>query len=276
MAAVVALALWAFLPSQPAISAVDGGKTVSAAQIAATYGPSVVQITTPVLPAQNLGASRSGRIVGSGFLATKDGVIVTSPAVVWGHADHGATTVTVSYQTSTGEVGSVPGIVWGVDPAVGIALIRVDPAKLPLPPVPLGDSDSLRDGEQVVALSAQSGVGISRAEGTVTHIHDWWDASSRNYHVGQFSEDVQFPVPATGGPIFDTSGHVIGVVGPFGVGSPGGRDAAVGFENVSVDPYAGGPWGSFDQDWQSEAIAIHQAVTAIGLFSRERPVSAGP
>ena len=57
---------------------------MSAAQIAAKYGSSVVRITTPLMPPSATGKTTPSRIVGSGFMATKDGLIVTSLAVVQG------------------------------------------------------------------------------------------------------------------------------------------------------------------------------------------------
>ena len=56
---------------------------MTAAKIADKYGPSVVRITTPLMPPSATG-EKPGRLVGSGFMASKDGFIVTSLAVVQG------------------------------------------------------------------------------------------------------------------------------------------------------------------------------------------------
>ena len=53
-------------------------KTMTPAQIAAKYGSSVVSITTPSMPPSATGKKKPSRIVGSGFMASKDGLIVTS------------------------------------------------------------------------------------------------------------------------------------------------------------------------------------------------------
>ena len=79
VAAVAALAIWAFAPAKTPSA---GPKTMTPAQIADKYGSSVVRITTPLMPPSATGKKKPSRIFGSGFMATKDGLIITSLAVV--------------------------------------------------------------------------------------------------------------------------------------------------------------------------------------------------
>jgi len=226
VAAVAALAIWAFAPSRTSGSAgaSDAPKIMTPAQIAAKYGSSVVRITTPVLPASATGTGKPGRIVGSGFMATKSGVIVTSTAVVQGKGPRNPMAVIVEYALPSGEYGKTTGRVWTSDESFGVALVVVDPRKVPLEPPPLGDSDSAVEGEQVVALGRQESMSPQMATGALTGRLEWQDMYTGNNHFLGLAHNVEFPagqasqpLAGVGGPLFDTSGHVIGVVGPYGV-----------------------------------------------------------
>ncbi len=64
-------------------------------------------------------------------------------------------TVTVEYALPTGEYGKATGRVLVHNEDSGVALIKVDPRKVPLKPLPLGDSDSITTGDWVMALGVQ-------------------------------------------------------------------------------------------------------------------------
>ena len=222
VAALLALTIWAFAPSKAPSNAVE---PMSARQIAAKYGSSVVRITTPVLPAAATGTGKPGRIVGSGFMASKEGVIVTSNAVVQGKGPNAPMTVTVEYALPSGEYGKVTGRVWRHNESFGVALIVVDPREVPLQPLPLGDSDSVATGERVVALGRQRSMSPQQATGVVTGMRMLNDMYTGNDHILGFDDDVKYPsgsssrpLAGVGGPLFDATGHVIGVVGPPGTG----------------------------------------------------------
>src|SRR5579872_3320361 len=80
--------------------------------------------------------------IGTGFLISKDGYLVTNEHVVRGAAD-------LRIRLYDGR--ELPACVVGADAAMDIALIKIDPAA-PLPVLPLGDSDAVRVGESVVAI----------------------------------------------------------------------------------------------------------------------------
>ena len=254
VALVVALAIVEFRPGHSA----SGSRTMSAAQIESAYGPSVVRITTPVLPASMAGTAKPARIVGSGFMVTRDGLIVTTPAVVEGHGGTlGSALVTVEYTTPTGVYGKTDGTVEGVDEGTGVALIKVDPRKVRLAPIPLGDSESLAIGQHVVALSAQREMDVSRAVGTITDLIRGHDVYSGNLMYVGIKDDVRFPATATGGPLMDAGGRAIGIVGPLGVG-------------------LAGTWGSYDLGWHQEAVTIKQAIGDITWFTKRGLANTSP
>ncbi|MEU2156603.1 trypsin-like peptidase domain-containing protein [Streptomyces sp. NPDC019396] len=136
--------------AQSAQSAVNG-TTVSqsskgtVAGVAAAVSPSIVEI----------GASTSaGQSTGSGVIITKDGEIITNNHVVSG-AD------TVKVTLSDGSTGTAE--VVGTDPDKDLALIKLRDAGEGLTPAALGDSGSLKVGDEVVAIGSPEGL-----TGTVT------------------------------------------------------------------------------------------------------------
>ena len=136
--------------------------------------------------------------MGSGFIATNDGLIVTSPAVVEGQGPMMPSLVTVEYALPTGQYGTARGEVGVVDEGTGIAIVKVDPRKVPLAPIPLGDSESLTQGQAVVALSAQREMDISCATGRLTALIKGTDIYSGNKITVGIYDDVKFPRPGDG------------------------------------------------------------------------------
>ena len=65
-------------------------------------------------------------------------------------------------------------------------------------------------------------------------------------------DDVDFPRPGVGGPIFDSSGHAVGFVGPVGVGLTG-------------------TWGGYDVRATQEAVPIKAAIGDLTWFSKHGP-----
>ncbi|MFD5429934.1 S1C family serine protease [Streptomyces sp. NPDC127084] len=114
------------------------------AGVAAAVSPSIVEIGA---------ATSAGQSTGSGVIITKDGEIVTNNHVVSG-AD------TVKVTLSDGSTGTAD--VVGTDPDKDLALIRLRDAE-GLTPATLGDSDSLKVGDEVVAIGSPEGL-----TGTVT------------------------------------------------------------------------------------------------------------
>ena len=257
VAAVAALAIWAFAPAKTPSSA---PKTMSAAQIAAKYGSSVVRITTPPMPPSATGKKKPSRIVGSGFMATKDGLIVTSLAVVQGKGMNTPATVTVEYALQSGEYGKVTGTVAIHDEGTGIAVVKVDPDRVPLSPLPLGTSGSLVANDKVAALGAQRNMSMQRASGVITSlgraVQDYYSGNAMT--LGLF-DDLKYPTSAggeplavIGGPLFDTTGRVVGVVGPLGVGD---------------NPSGGVVW-HYDGDVTQQAVAIDWATRIVTFASK--------
>ncbi|MCX4691952.1 S1C family serine protease [Streptomyces sp. NBC_01408] len=125
---------------------VSQSSTGTVSGVAEQVSPSVVRIDTGT-------ASGQGTGTGSGIVLTADGEIVTNNHVV-----NGATRIQVT--TSDGKKYSAK--IVGTDPDKDLALIKLQDAS-GLKPAELGDSGSLKVGEQVVAIGSPD-----RLTGTVT------------------------------------------------------------------------------------------------------------
>jgi serine protease Do len=138
--------------------------------------------------------------LGSGFIISKDGYILTNNHVI-DHADK----VTVRLQDRR----TLTAKVIGTDPTYDIALLKVD-AGGDLPAVSIGDSHNLKAGQWVLAIGSPFGFDYTVTQGIVS-------AVGRN--LGQrdqpYTSFIQTDVPInrgnSGGPLFDLQGRVVGV-----------------------------------------------------------------
>jgi serine protease Do len=152
--------------------------------------------------------------LGSGFIVDPAGYIVTNNHVV-----DGATKITVTLTDGT----TYPATVKGRDAKTDVALLKIDAPK-PLPFVAFGDSDKAREGDWVIAVGNPFGLGGTVTAGIVS-------AHGRDINEGPYDNFLQIDAPInpgnSGGPLFDQSGHVIGI--DSAIYSPTGGSVGIGF-----------------------------------------------
>ena len=157
---------------------------------------------------------RRGAAVGSGFIISADGFVVTNNHVI----ENADSIEIVLYDDQRLE-----GKVIGKDPKTDLALIKVKP-KRPLTPVKWGDSKIARIGDWVVAIGNPLGLGGTVTAGIIS-------ARSRNLRSGPYDDYIQTDAPInrgnSGGPLFDLKGNVIGV--NTAILSPSGGSIGIGF-----------------------------------------------
>ena len=100
-----------------------------------------------------------GLSTGSGFVLDDDGRIVTNAHVV-----SGVTDVQVTFPD--GQI--VPAQVIGKDEETDLAVLRVTTDRLDLRPLELGDSDSVRRGDRVVAVGNPTGFQATAGTGRIS------------------------------------------------------------------------------------------------------------
>ena len=168
------------------------------------------------------GRPRSANALGSGFVISEDGYIVTN-----NHVIDGADEIMIEFFDGK----ELPATLVGRDKNVDIALLKVE-ASGALPFVDFGDSDVARVGDWVMAMGNPLGQGFSVSAGII---------SARNRELsGAYDDFIQTDAAInrgnSGGPLFDMDGDVIGV--NTAIMSPTGGSIGIGFSMASkvVEP----------------------------------------
>ncbi len=165
---------------------------------------------------------RRSNALGSGFVISEDGYIVTNNHVI-AEADE----ILIEFFPGDGQpVKELVAKVVGTDEKTDIALLKVE-ASGPLQYVQFGDSDTARVGDWVIAMGNPLGQGFSVSAGIV---------SARNRALsGSYDDYIQTDAAInrgnSGGPLFNMSGEVIGV--NTAILSPNGGSIGIGFSMAS-------------------------------------------
>jgi serine protease Do len=137
--------------------------------------------------------------MGSGFLVHPDGYLVTNAHVV-----EGASQVQVRLASGRRLVGQVI----GRDSRVDLALVKID-APEPLPVLPMGDSETLRVGEFVIALGHPFGLEQTVSFGIVSRKGAPLLVAAPGFDFIQ--TDAAVNPGNSGGPLVNMAGQVVGV-----------------------------------------------------------------
>lgn len=135
--------------------------------------------------------------LGSGFILSRDGYVITNNHVV-----QDADEIVVSLQDRREFTAELV----GVDERSDIAVLKIDGDDLPA--VKLGDSNSLKVGEWVLAIGSPFGFDHSVTAGIVSAIGR--SLPNENY-VPFIQTDVAINPGNSGGPLFNLDGEVVGV-----------------------------------------------------------------
>jgi putative serine protease PepD len=156
-----------------------------------------------------------GQATGSGFVVSKDGLIVTNDHVV-----DGATQVQVKVGTS-GKAQDAT--VVGADPSRDLALLKVDASNLST--LSLGDSSSVGVGDPTYAIGNPFGLDHTLTTGIVSALQRSLQAPDGATISGAIQTDAALNPGNSGGPLLDSSGKVIGVNSQIQTGSSSGAEA---------------------------------------------------
>src|SRR5207302_6263579 len=147
----------------------SSGQRISINAIYRASAPGVVHIetTTKVQPTVDpffgnpFGTTQTQRALGSGFVIDKAGHIVTNYHVV-----HGASAIQVSFSNNE----RIKATLVGADPSTDIAVLKVNAKPRALRALPLGNSDTVRVGDQVIAIGNPFGLDRSVTAGIVSAV----------------------------------------------------------------------------------------------------------
>jgi S1-C subfamily serine protease len=159
---------------------------------------------------------------GSGFVIDKTGHIVTNYHVV-----RDSSTVTVSFSNRD----TVSADVVGTDPSTDLAVLRVETSASALTPLPLGDSDSVRVGDPVVAIGNPFGLDRTVTAGIVSALQRLITAPNRFTIDHVIQTDAPINPGNSGGPLINARGQVIGVNTQIetGTGTSASGNVGIGF-----------------------------------------------
>lgn len=172
-------------------------------------------------------AQQRAQGMGSGFIINKDGTILTNSHVV-----HGASKIKVVLHDDT-EYGAK---IIGTDPKTDVAVIQLldfDPAKIV--PLKLGNSDTVKVGNIVIAIGAPFGLKQTVTSGIVSAVNRnrLGSGELRSVMYQDFIQtDATINPGNSGGPLVNLDGEVIGINSAISTAS-GGSDG-VGF-SISIN-----------------------------------------
>jgi S1-C subfamily serine protease len=215
-------------PSSVAPAAFQAGARQSINSIYRTSAPGVVHIETTMRVAQQpdpffgnpFGSTQTQRALGSGFVIDKAGHIVTNYHVV-----RGANAIQVSFSNNERFKAKLV----GVDPSTDIAVLKVRVKASALKALPLGNSDAVEVGDQVIAIGNPFGLDRSVTAGIVSAVQRRIEAPNQLSITHVIQTDAALNHGNSGGPLLDAEGRVIGVNAQIETGGVGQGNVGIGF-----------------------------------------------
>ena len=168
----------------------------SSANIGSSGDPLLDEFLKRMVPPQQQRQYKA-RSLGSGFVISSDGYILTNAHVV-----SNADTITVKFSDNK----EYKATLIGLDTDTDVALIKIDAKKLPM--VKIGNSNKLKPGNWVVAIGSPFGLENTITQGIVS-------AVSRNLPDDNYIPFIQTDVPInpgnSGGPLINLNGEIVGI-----------------------------------------------------------------
>ena len=149
---------------------------------------------------QRRNPERKARSMGSGFIISTDGYILTNNHVVGS-----AKQITVRLNDRR----EYDAEIIGLDPRSDLALLKIDEGDLPV--VHFGHPDNIKVGEWVVAIGSPFGLDYSASTGIVSAIGRSIPTARGEDYVPFIQTDVAINPGNSGGPLFNLAGEVVGI-----------------------------------------------------------------
>ena len=151
-------------------------------------------------PGRRGGQQPRGESMGSGFIISPDGYILTNNHVVDGSSS-------VKVKLSDGR--SFKAKVVGTDAGYDVALLKIEAKGLPS--LRMGESNTLKPGQWVVAIGSPFGLDHSVTAGVVSATGRTQPSMEGTAYVRFIQTDVAINQGNSGGPLLNTSGEVVGI-----------------------------------------------------------------
>ena len=164
--------------------------------------------------------TREAQSLGSGFIISADGYVVTNNHVIAPNGRNGEVeSITVTMPSGTEYAARLV----GRDAASDLAVLKVEGKNLPF--VKFGDSSKARVGDWIIAIGNPFGLGGTVTSGIVSAVYR--NTGSGSAYDRYIQTDASINRGNSGGPMFDMSGQVIGINNA--IFSPTGGSVGIGF-----------------------------------------------
>lgn len=174
----------------------------------------------PTQPGQQGQQTREAQSLGSGFVISADGYVVTNNHVITAEGTGKVESISVTMPDGT----EYPAKVIGSDVASDLAVLKIMPTK-PLPFVKFGDSRGARVGDWVIAIGNPFGLGGTVTAGIISAVYR--NTGTGSAYDRYLQTDAAINRGNSGGPMFDMKGQVIGINNA--IFSPNGGSIGIGF-----------------------------------------------
>ncbi len=164
--------------------------------------------------------TRQAQSLGSGFIISADGYVVTNNHVVMADGRGEVESITVTMPDRT----EYPAKLVGRDAASDLAVLKIVATK-PLPFVKFGDSRQSRVGDWVIAIGNPFALGGTVTSGIISAVYR--ATGSGSAYDRYIQTDASINRGNSGGPLFDMKGQVIGINNA--IFSPTGGSVGIGF-----------------------------------------------
>jgi S1-C subfamily serine protease len=216
-------------PSSSSPASFQNGRRESINEIYRASAPGVVHIETTLKVQQPNDlffgnpfgtTTQTERALGSGFVIDRAGHIVTNYHVV-----RGATAIQVSFSNNERYRAKLV----GSDPSTDIAVLKAAVPASALKALPLGNSDAVRVGDQVIAIGNPFGLDRSVTAGIVSAVQRRIEAPNNLSIAHVIQTDAALNHGNSGGPLLNAQGEVIGVNAQIETGGVSEGNVGIGF-----------------------------------------------
>ncbi len=163
--------------------------------------------------------TREAGALGSGFIVSADGFVVTNNHVIT--MDNTGLADSVTVKLSDGN--EYKARIVGRDQASDLAVLKIDRAQ-PFPFVKFGQSSKARAGDWVIAIGNPFGLGGTVTSGIISSVFRNTGSGAYDHYI---QTDASINQGNSGGPMFDMNGNVIGINN--WIIAPSGGNIGIGF-----------------------------------------------
>jgi serine protease Do len=140
--------------------------------------------------------------IGSGFILSDEGLILTNSHVVYGRQ-------AISVTLDDGRKFSA--ILLGADPIYDLAILKISDAPAELPKAVLGDSSKIQIGEEVIAIGNALGLEQTLTRGVISGVNRMIQETQMPLMLPLIQMDAAINPGNSGGPLVNSCGEVIGI-----------------------------------------------------------------